>query len=379
MKEKDVRKFATGLSEIKVGGSYFRFIRMIRALAGKGFEITVFSTSPVHVRHPKVHWKQVANFSPDFLRTGVYLFIYPFLMIYLVFFKDIKEIIAYGPVYATLLSPVRLCKNCRIYCMVRGMLSSEYSYQGRSKILKFFVSFFEKMGVHVSHRIIVVSRSLGERIRESTHIRRDKIVYLPNEIPCLADEKLDASFGVKVWRERLPDDGLRLFSGGVFTAIKNYELLIRTAALLKIPFHVCFAGRPANQQDEAYFIRLRSEVQQLNLKSHVSWLGWLPRDQLLGVLASSHLFLGASHHEGMSNIFLEALALDVPCMAMKTPDSEELMCSEDLLFESTEELAGMITRFYNEKEYSKKITLLCQRVKEKWTFDWEEKLLEALS
>jgi len=371
--------FLTGLSEIREGGSYHRFIRMIAALANRGFKVLVFSTSPDALKKDNVLWKQILLISKIPLKNFIFLLIFPFIVFKSILTENSKRIIVFGPIYASLLLPVRLCKKCRIYCMVRGMLSSEYGYQGRSKILKSLTAFSEKMGLHVSHRIIVVSLNLGERIRKNSGIHENKIVYLPNEIPPLSDERVNIAFGMKIWDEKTRGDELRLFAGGIITARKNYELLLETIALLKIPFHLCIAGKPANPRDEEYFSELQDQAKRLELENHLSWLGWLPREQLLGALSSSHLLVGASHHEGMSNIFLEALALDVPCLAMRTAEALELLQADELLFKIPKELAGIITHYYEDAAYKQKIVSLCRQAKDRWTFDWDAKLIEILA
>ncbi len=370
--------FLTGLSEIREGGSYHRFIRMVDALANRGFKTLVYSTSPDVLKKENVIWKQTFFISKLPFKNFMFFLAFPFIVVKDILTNNLKQIIVFGPVYASLLIPLKLCKKCRIYCMVRGILSNEYGYQEKDKILIYFVSILEKMGFSASHRIIVVSKTLMKRIQKDFGISKNKIFYLPNEIPDLSHERIDTLFGIEVWGKKLPGNGLRLFSGGVITAIKNYEFLINSVELLKIPFHLCIAGKPGNNYDEEYFFRLRSKIKQLKLENHISWLGWLPRERLLGTLASSHLFLGASHHEGMSNIFLEALALDIPCVAMKTADSLELLQSDNLLFESPDELAKMVTQFYKDRQFSQKISLLCRQAKKNWTFDWDEKLIELL-
>jgi len=373
------RRFITGLSEVRVGGSYHRFIRMIQALAAAGFEVSVVTTSPACIHDARVHWKHVGGVVPDSLKTWAFLMTYPFRMMAAMLFKGGREFIAYGPVYAALLFPVRLCKTCRIYCMVRGMLSSEYRYQGRGGALKSLVTLFERMGFRVSHRIIVVSKTLEKEIRQRAGIPTEKFTHLPNEIPDLAGVTIDKPFGRALWEEKLTVGGLRLFAGGVITAIKNFETLLAALKDLDFDFHLCIAGSPANRQDRAYFRELESLTKRLGLKERVSWLGWLPRERLLGVLAASHLLVAPSRHEGMSNILLEALALGVPCVAMKTPESLELLRSEILLFESTEGLSKIIKKFQGNALFRLKVQSESYQARRYWTFNWDEKLVEALT
>ncbi len=377
-----MKKVVTGLSEIRGGGSYHRFERMVRALAENGFQVTVLSMSPGKIRHPNVTWKRVGKWVPSFFKTMGFLLRFPFHVLGVLLTEGIREIIAFGPVYAALLIPVKLCKKCRIYCMVRGMLSDEYKFQGRNAIVQRGVFFLEKVGYALSDQIIVVSRVLGEKVHATSRGSRDKIVYLPNEIPDFSEQSVDLPYGRRVWNEIGDDEGLKIFTGGVITAIKNYELILHGLSLLigrGIPFHLCVAGSPASQSDRAYFDKLKALVSELEIEAHVSWLGWLPRERLLGVLQCSDLYIGASHHEGMSNIFLEALALEVPCLAMKTPEALELLQAEGLLFGSPDELSDMVTRFCLDDAYAGRIAALSRHAKETWTFNWEHRLTELFA
>ncbi len=377
-----MKRVVTGLSEIRGGGSYHRFERMVRALAENGFRVTVFSTSPGEIRHPNVIWRRVGWGKASFFKMMGFLLVFPFLVLGVSLKEGVRDVIVFGPVYAALLFPVKLCKRCRIYCMVRGMLSDEYKFQERNAMMQRGVLFLERVGFALSDRMIVVSRVLEEKVRATSRGSRDKIVYLPNEIPDLSEQSVDLPYGRRVWKEVGTGEEIKIFTGGVITAIKNYELILHGLSLLKgrgIPFHLCVAGSPASQPDRAYFDKLKVLVSELEMEPHVSWLGWLPRERLLGVLRCSDLYLGASHHEGMSNIFLEALALEVPCLAMKTPEALELLQAEGLLFSSPHELSEMVARFCLDKTYAGRIAALNRRTKETWTFNWEHRLTELFT
>ncbi|MDV6012877.1 TIGR04348 family glycosyltransferase [Haloechinothrix sp. LS1_15] len=56
-----------------------------------------------------------------------------------------------------------------------------------------------------------------------------------------------------------------------------------------------------------------------------TWLGELPRDEALAVLARSRLLLLTSRHEGGANVISEALAAGVPVLASEIPGSTGLL------------------------------------------------------
>ncbi len=263
--------------------------------------------------------------------------------------------------------------------MVRGMLSEEYGYQSRRRGLKLILRFVERLGFKVSDQIVVVSRTLGERIQRHFAVDKRKIVHLPNEIPSLSGQVVDVPYGERLWEEKLPGGGVRLFSGGVITAVKNFEMLFEAIKALSIPCHLCIAGMPASKPDHEYFIALKARAKRLGIEDRVTWLGWLSRDKLLGVIKSSHLYIGSSHREGMSNILLEALAVGTPCVAKDTRESRELLGSDLLLFETPSELVEIIERYYHDERYAEDIVERAKAARDSWTFDWDQKLLELFT
>jgi len=351
---------------------------MVRALANSGHDVRVFSTSTDRVKSPNVHWHQIGTRIPSSVKTVLFFLSFLPYVLYHVIFTKVRDIIAFGPVYASLLLPIRFFWECRIYCMVRGMLSDEYGYQERGGLLKMLVSFLERVGFSASDRIIVVSNTFGERIVKRYKVERDKITHLPNEIPELGPEEVDSTFGKSVWGKDTPEKGLRLFTGGVITQGKNFEMLLKATQLFKIPFHICVAGKPAFASDRVYFKKLKTLVKDLGIEENVTWLGWLTRENLLGVLQISNLFVSTSKHEGMSNILLEALSLDVACFSNDTQEAIELLRFRELTFKTVEELSIKIEKFYYEREFAEKIIHMCHEVKKIWSFDWEAKLIQTL-
>ena len=355
-----------------------RFLRMVSALTNRAYVVHVISTAENPLQHPNLRWHRIGAKFPSPLKDMLYFLTFLPYSLYVIIFLDAKDIIAFGPIYAFLFLPASFCAKCRIYCMVRGMLSDEYTYQGRNHLLRSIVAIAERVGLSFSDRIIVVSQTLAERIVRRYGVQEEKIVHLPNEIPKVPAEEVDSEFGFRIWKECFPEEGLRIFTAGVITPIKNYEMLIEAVSLLKIPCHICIAGKPAFDVDKRYFNKLRSFVRNYGLEKHITWLGWVSRAKVLGVLKASDLFISTSHHEGMSNIVLEALALRVPCLSKNTPEALELLKEKTLTFETAQELAETIERFYSKKAFSQTVIEASNQARERWSFDWEAKLIQTL-
>jgi|GEM_PF-3298643 len=374
-----MRRFLTGLAEIREGGSYQRFLRMVKALGENELSIYVYSTSPDPIRSKYVVWKYVLKHMPPPAKRILFFLLFPFIVFRHAVLGSTKNIIVFGPVYACFLLPLKLIRGCSVICMVRGILSEEYSLQKRSRGLVHLVASIEQIGFFSSDRIVTVSETFKTKLQSRFHVPPRKLVCLPNEIPDLKGEDIDVEHGVKIWERKTGNQGLRLFTGGIITPGKSYETIFQALSFLHAPFHLCIAGKPTYKLDHAYFGQLKRLAADLELENKLTWLGWLNRGKLLGVLAASHLFISASRHEGMSNILLEALALDVPCLAKDTPESLELIGSKELLFETPEDLAKLLQKFYSEESFAETVAEACKRAREKWTFNWENRLVAILT
>ncbi len=353
---------------------------MLDALGSERCTVHVISTArnPFPEARLNIRWHQVGKRLKGPLKTIWYFLFSPLWSTFFCLVQKVDCVVAFGPVYALVFLPGALSGRTKIYTMVRGMLSDEYTLQGRGGAMRRGTFLAEKIGLRVSKRVIVVSQVFGEKVQKRYGISAERIAHLPNEIPHVSDADIDARFGDSVWRNAASDEAIRLFFAGVITPRKNYEMLFETAAFLRIPFHICIAGRPACAKDASYLDELRDIIEKRNIERHVSWLGWLERKKVLGVLKKADLFVSTSHHEGMSNAILEGLALHIPCVAKATPEALELLGASSLTFKTAEELATLIERYYDEDMFKRKIQEAAKQARTKWLFNWEEKLLEVL-
>jgi glycosyltransferase involved in cell wall biosynthesis len=80
------------------------------------------------------------------------------------------------------------------------------------------------------------------------------------------------------------------------------------AALSQLPENVKFVICGVGELEE----KLKSNVKKLNLESRVTFLGFVPHDELPKLLKASDIFIRPSLSEGMGNSFIEAMAAGLP-------------------------------------------------------------------
>jgi glycosyltransferase involved in cell wall biosynthesis len=102
------------------------------------------------------------------------------------------------------------------------------------------------------------------------------------------------------------------------------------------------------------------------------WIGNVPRAATLDLLASSHLFVASSRHEGGSNVVSEALALELPILATRIPGNVGMLGEDHPgLFAAGD--AGALARLLDRAERSKEFLAElegCSRERA-WTTDPE--------
>ena len=145
-------------------------------------------------------------------------------------------------------------------------------------------------------------------------VSADKLLTIPNGIdPAFGDATAARVRG-------------RLVSIGRVTAAKGIEKIIQLMARLTNEFpqlELVIAG-PA---EDVVAERLRRESERLGISFKVRLVGQLPVVELAALVASSHLFVSASTHEGFGITTVEALSAGVPVLVTRTGVHEEIVQS----------------------------------------------------
>jgi glycosyltransferase involved in cell wall biosynthesis len=77
-------------------------------------------------------------------------------------------------------------------------------------------------------------------------------------------------------------------------------------------------------------IKLERQVEVLNLKKHVRFLGAYSSDQLKVPLSAANLFVLATANEGWANVFLEAMACGLPVITTDVGGNKEVIVNSEL-------------------------------------------------
>ena len=171
--------------------------------------------------------------------------------------------------------------------------------------------------INMVDRVVAVSKNVGDFC--ITHIRlpAQKVVVIHNGVEILplspyAKEQARQALG-------LPQEALVCGAVSRLKPVKGIDdLLIAFAQVReKQDAHLVIVGEGSERQ------RLEELVRKIGCSDRVIWAGY--RDDVLQLLPAFDLFIQSSHHEGLPNTVLEAMAASLPVVATGVGGTPELV------------------------------------------------------
>ena len=183
----------------------------------------------------------------------------------------------------------------------------------------------------------------------------DRIVAVSNDAAklCIQEDKIPESKVVTIWNGIDPDAfsfaGPKLeptaIAVGRLAKEKGFDTLLRATAIVgkQIPeFRLRFVG-DGDQRPE-----LERLSQELNLKSHVEFLG--ERSDVSSLMSQSGFYVSSSLSEGISLTILEAMAVGLPVIATAVGGNPEIVIENE---------TGYLVPVSNPEAMARKMIELC--------------------
>jgi len=170
--------------------------------------------------------------------------------------------------------------------------------------------FRKKIVLWYLHRSVTFRLKLAE-------IMCYKIVTAAKEsLKFTSDKIVETGHGIRVeefetardWNKK---EQLKILSVGRISKIKNYETLLKAAAILKIKgidFNVTIVGQPVMSSDTDYLNYLKSLQNELGLQKEVQFIGSVPYHQMPSLNKSADIVVGLTPNGGIDKALLEGMA-----------------------------------------------------------------------
>lgn len=124
----------------------------------------------------------------------------------------------------------------------------------------------------------------------------------------------------------LPDEAKVLVSIGTLVERKGFHVVIDALPALLVlhpTLRYVIVGGAGPEGDLS--AQLHRQVDRLNLRGHVHFLGALPPDSLHVPLSAANVFVLATSYEGWANVFLEAMACGLPVVTTRVGGNAQVV------------------------------------------------------
>jgi glycosyltransferase involved in cell wall biosynthesis len=213
---------------------------------------------------------------------------------------EILHIHGIGP---SLLGPLGRALGMKLVVTHHGQDFERQKWNGIAKIA---LRFGERCATAAAHRIIVVSKSVTEELRQRNPHLRGRIDYIPNgatefaEIEARQDEQsILAQFGLEPQRY--------ILGVGRLVPEKGFHDLIAAFQRADPPQKLAIAGAADHEDDYS-----RSLLRHAG--ERIRFCGFQPHDVLRILYRNAALFVLPSSHEGLPIAALEAANLGIPVL-----------------------------------------------------------------
>ncbi|MDD1777244.1 MAG: glycosyltransferase [Candidatus Helarchaeota archaeon] len=378
-------KVMTTMYTLRRGGAYDRFIMMLEAFLERNCETHCLSLTSIPIRNPLFN-NHVVHFPFDLnnpiINKLFVLLMFPFYLVLIGRREKIDLFIAFNSFYAFLQAvPKRILRKPMV-TLIRGDFTFGLKMQNSFKYFLWLNKVIEYFGLNASDKILAVNEAIRENITRVIGNRRNvDVEILFNNILVSRNFPPVESMTIRN-RYSITKDAKILVTAGVLNRGKNIELLLRAVSKIQIENLLFFIiGEGSTKTDARYVEHLKEMTKELGLEKKVIFTGWLQKEELWKMLRAADLFVLSSMNEGMPNVMLEAVGLDLPCFGSKVPGIASILQYDELMFDplDVEALVDKVSRFFSDPQYSNYIIKLCLGRKKAFLFDWKEKAFQMVT
>lgn len=285
-----------------MGGIESHCQQLYPRLVAQGAQVTILARSPYVKSAPYEYqgvkvipvWAMRHKFLETFLHTFVAIF-YARLFVH----PDVIHLHAIGP---ALFTPLARLLGMKVVVTHHG---ADYDRQKWNAFAKGLLKTGETMAITFANKILVVGKSLTDRLKQENPKQAHKIEFVPNG--ALAD------FDNNVTLDDLQATGLALEAQNYIVTVgrlvpeKGFHDLVQAYLMTDITQKLVVVGS-TDHQDE-YSRELLSQASQ-----RVIFAGRREGAQLKALYKFAKLFVLPSYHEGLPIVALEAISADTPVL-----------------------------------------------------------------
>lgn len=371
-------------SDSMYGGAYRRYMELINGLLKDGHEI--------HHISPK-GFKNIRSY--NFYHHGVYqiplkpsylpfmLQVVPMSIILGIKYK-IDVVVTFSLLDALIGITFRFFhrKTKIVFCergnVIKGM---EIFLQTKKhdRLLSFMLwalKKIEKLVYQSADLIIFNSNIRKEEIKKSYHMKNYELIY-NNANPSWVENKIEeARIKAEDIKIKYMDYFIICFIGNLFLAGRDIHTLLRSFKKINTSIPNTMLLMVGDGPDK---LKIKEIIKNLNLDNHVIMKGW--QNNPLTYMIASKINVVTALHEGCSNTVLESIYCEAVTLGTKVSGIEVLLKYDELLFPPLNEdiIVDKILKLLNDKGSWTNAKKLIKNRKNKFVFDWKEKMSKTIT
>lgn len=302
-----------------MGGIESHCQQLYPKMVKQGAKVTVLARSP-YVKEKRFNFEGVEVISVWALRHKLLeTFLHTFIaIIYARLFvrPDIVHLHAVGPAIFT---PLARLLGMKVMVTHHG---ADYDRQKWSPFAKKVLRFGEKMGIMYGNAILVVGRTLTERLKLRFPEDSDKIQYVPNGmLPKFAEDVCDSYLPIDLGLQ----PGNYVLAVGRLVPEKGFHDLVQAYKNSKVSEPLVIVG-DADHIDEYASTLLTSRSEK------VIFAGRRSGSELHALFKYAQVFVLPSYHEGLPIVALEAISAGTPVLLSDIPPNKDIEAKSDSYF-----------------------------------------------
>lgn len=378
-------KIMTAMYALKKGGSYKRFEMMLESFLERNCEAHCLSIGPIHIEHPLYHNHRIllpSKIGKGWVAKIGVILLFPFYSFWVGLLQRIDLFIAFSPLYAFVQALPKWILKKPMVTFVRGDSSIGMMMQNSPNFLVLTNKVIERIGLAFSNRIVTVNVTAYEEISRVMKGRKNgEVMLLFNNIPLTGNIGQEDSVQLRA-RFGIPEGSKVLVTAGIINRGKNIEFLLRCLSRIRMNNLFLFiVGEGSTKADLGYKDYLKELTDTFGLTEKVIFTGWLKNSEIWEIFRASDLFILPSKQEGMPNVVLEAMAMDLLCIGSNIPGIKDILHHEELMFEPTDEegMINKIRQLFSDHQYFEETKKIYLDRKKVFHFDWKEKVFQIIT
>jgi glycosyltransferase involved in cell wall biosynthesis len=238
--------------------------------------------------------------------------------------KDIYHIHSWWNATAIISAVIGIILGNKVILSPRGMLTSYSLNNKHSQLKKIFQKF---IGQWILSRCLIHVTSEMEKQDVLQIMKHKRIIVIPN----LAGKAMGRV--ENNCNKNNLSTGFKLLFFSRIDKKKGIERLFIGLSKLNISWHLSIAGSGS----DTYIQFLKFEIERLQIKQNISWLGFIPHQMRMEVFNRNDLLVLFSQNENFANVILESLAVGLPVAISENVGLAEFVIENNLGWVTTNE------------------------------------------